>query len=193
MTTKATKNKQDEISDEQVEASIIDTLFDRFGENPNPTSYLASSRYLIGDSSTVMPPKLVTEIFQEKARYYSGVKTVQTGLKHVDIYISPELARDMLQHSRRGAINPDHKNRTISRARVRAYAEMMKDKKWCLTGEPIIISNDGEILNGHHRLEASCESQSGFIAPITYGVTDDLSFAHIDVGNNRTRSQVLEM
>lgn len=193
MTTRNTKTKQDEISDEHVEASIIDTLFDRFGETPNPTTYLASSRLLIGDSSTVMPPNLVTEIFQEKAKYYSGIKTVKTGLKHVDIYISPELARDMLQHSRRGAINPDHKNRTISKARVKAYAEMMKDKKWCLTGEPIIISSDGEILNGHHRLEASCESQSGFIAPITYGVTDDLSFAHIDVGNNRTRSQVLEM
>lgn len=62
-----------------------------------------------------------------------------------------------------------------------------------LTGEPIIISNDGEILNGHHRLEASYEAGVGFIAPITYGVTDELSFAHIDVGNMRSRSQVLEM
>lgn len=69
----------------------------------------------------------------------------------------------------------------------------MKRREWCLTGEPIIISYEGEILNGHHRLEAACEACVGFIAPITYGVTDDLSFAHIDVGNIRSRSQVLEM
>lgn len=69
----------------------------------------------------------------------------------------------------------------------------MKNREWCLTGEPIIISHEGEILNGHHRLEAAYEARVGFIAPITYGVTDDLSFAHIDVGNIRSRSQVLEM
>lgn len=65
--------------------------------------------------------------------------------------------------------------------------------KWCLTGEPIIISAEGEILNGHHRLQACTEAGVGFIATITYGVTDDLSFAHIDVGNIRSRAQVLEM
>ncbi|BAX55319.1 hypothetical protein PDPUS_2_00733 [Photobacterium damselae subsp. piscicida] len=69
----------------------------------------------------------------------------------------------------------------------------MENGKWCLTGEPIIISADGEILNGHHRLQACIEAGVGFIATITYGVTDDLSFAHIDVGNIRSRAQVLEM
>lgn len=193
MTANYTKNKQNEISDEHVEASIIDTLFDRFGENENLTTYLASSRRFIGDSSSILSSEMVSKIFKEKSKYYSGVREVKTDLQHIDLYITPELARDMLQYSRRGAINPEHKNRKISKARVKSYAEAMKESKWCLTGEPIIISSEGEILNGHHRLEASCESQSGFIAPVTYGVTDDLSFAHIDVGNNRTRSQVLEM
>jgi ParB-like chromosome segregation protein Spo0J len=69
----------------------------------------------------------------------------------------------------------------------------MKAGRWCLTGEPIIISDDSEILNGHHRLQACLEAGVGFISAVTYGVTDDLSFAHIDVGNIRSRAQVLEI
>ncbi len=69
----------------------------------------------------------------------------------------------------------------------------MRNSKWCLTGEPIILSADGEILNGHTRLEAAAESGKGFVTVLTYGVTDDLSFAHIDTGKIRSRAQVLEM
>lgn len=191
MTDKTLENTH-EISDENLEASIVNTLVDRFGD-AQQSSFLASSRHLLESSAKILSSDIISEIFKEKSKYYAGVREVNTGLKHVDLYISPELARDMLQHSRRGAINPNNKNRKISKGKVKNYTEAMKDRKWCLTGEPIIISNDGEILNGHHRLEAACEAQVGFIAPITYGVTDDLSFAHIDVGNNRSRAQVLEM
>ncbi|OEF08651.1 chromosome partitioning protein ParB [Vibrio crassostreae] len=181
-----------EVSDEALETSIVDSLVERY-ENKESSSYLASSKSLLETATTVLSSKQVGDIFKSKARYYSGVRGVQTTLKHLVIYVTPQLARDMLKFSQRGAINTKNKNRKLSKAKVKKYSEDMKSGKWCLTGEPIIISEDGEILNGHHRLEASYEAGVGFIAPITYGVTDELSFAHIDVGNMRSRSQVLEM
>ncbi|MCG6238956.1 chromosome partitioning protein ParB [Vibrio diabolicus] len=182
----------DEISDEALESSIVDSLVEHFDDGGR-TSYLASSTNLLKNSKETLSTSKLEEIFKKNARYYSGVRVVNTSLRHVEIYISPQLARNMLQFSSRGVVNEKHKNRRLSRTKVRKYAQAMRAGEWCLTGEPIIISDDGEILNGHHRLEAACEAGAGFIAPITYGVTDDLSFAHIDVGNMRSRAQVLEM
>lgn len=190
MKDKNTDN-HNEISGEILESSIVDSLFVKYDEKES-NSYLASSKELLKTAES-LPPQLLEGIFKSRARYYSGVRAVKTTLKHTVIYISPQIARDMLKFSRRGAINPNNKNRKISRARVKKYVEIMKKRKWCLTGEPIIISVEGEILNGHHRLEASYEANEGFIAPVIYDVTDDLSFANIDVGNMRSRSQVLEM
>ncbi len=185
-------NSSAEVSDEALETSIVDSLVERY-EDKEGVSYLASSKRLVNTASALLSSSQVEDIFKSKARYYSGLRTVETTLKHIVLYITPQLARDMLEFSQRGAINTKNKNRKLSRAKVKKYAEDMKCGQWCLTGEPIIISDDGEILNGHHRLEASYEAGVGFIAPVTYGVTDELSFAHIDVGNMRSRSQVLEM
>ncbi|ELK8497337.1 chromosome partitioning protein ParB [Vibrio alginolyticus] len=182
----------DEISNADLENSIVSSLVSRFDESER-TSYLASSTNLLKNSNETLTPAQLEEIFKANAKYYAGVKVVQTTLKHTTIFISPQLARDMLTFSSRGTVNKKNKNRRLSKPKVKKYAEAMKNREWCLTGEPIIISHEGEILNGHHRLEAACEARVGFIAPITYGVTDDLSFAHIDVGNIRSRSQVLEM
>ncbi|MCS0351993.1 chromosome partitioning protein ParB [Vibrio ordalii] len=182
----------DEVSNADLENSIVSSLVNRFDESER-TSYLASSTSLLKNATELLTPDQLEEIFKVNAKYYAGVKVVQTTLKHTTIFISPQLARNMLTFSSRGSVNKKNKNRRLSKIKVRKYAESMKRREWCLTGEPIIISYEGEILNGHHRLEAACEACVGFIAPITYGVTDDLSFAHIDVGNIRSRSQVLEM
>ncbi|WP_214659451.1 chromosome partitioning protein ParB, partial [Vibrio anguillarum] len=182
----------DEVSNADLENSIVSSLVNRFDESER-TSYLASSTSLLKNATDLLTPTQLEEIFKVNAKYYAGIKVVQTTLKHATIFISPQLARNMLTFSSRGSVNKKNKNRRLSKIKVRKYAESMKRREWCLTGEPIIISYEGEILNGHHRLEAACEACVGFIAPITYGVTDDLSFAHIDVGNIRSRSQVLEM
>lgn len=191
MNEKETAIQSSEIGDDSLESSVIDSLVERF-EKKN-TSYLASSRELITDSDEILSAKQLNDIFKEKSKYYAGIKVVKTSLKHVDVFINPKLAREMLEFSQRGAVNKNNKNRRLNRTKVNKYAEAMKKGKWCLTGEPIIISADGEILNGHHRLQAAVEAGVGFIATITYDVTDDLSFAHIDVGNMRSRAQVLEM
>ncbi|WP_210467794.1 ParB/RepB/Spo0J family partition protein [Vibrio crassostreae] len=182
----------EEFGSESLQESIVNKLVDRYEEKES-NSYLASSKSLLATATEVLSSANVEDIFKAKAKYYSGIRAVKTTLNHVTIFISPELARDMLRFSSRGIVNKENKNRKLNRNKLKKYAEAMKQRQWCLTGEPIIISADGEILNGHHRLEAACEAGVGFIAPVTYNVTDDLSFAHIDVGNIRSRAQVLEM
>lgn len=186
------RSQNDDISDNPLEKSVVDSLVKRYKEK-NSTSYQASSQELVDASNENLPAEQLYEIFKYKSKYYTNIKLVKTSLKHVEVYISPRLARDMLEFSQRGAVNKQNKNRKLSRTKINKYVEAIKNGKWCLTGEPIIVSADGEILNGHHRLKACVEAGVGFIATITYGVTDDLSFAHIDVGNMRSRSQVLEM
>lgn len=185
-------HQNDGISDNPLEMSVVDSLVKRYEEKKS-TSYLASSQDLVDESDEYISAQQMYDIFNEKSKYYASIKMVKTSLKHVEVYISPRLARQMLELSQRGAVNKKNKNRKLSRTKINKYVEAMKNGKWCLTGEPIIISADGEILNGHHRLQACIEAGVGFIATITYGVTDDLSFAHIDVGNIRSRAQVLEM
>ncbi|PQJ62391.1 ParB N-terminal domain-containing protein [Photobacterium angustum] len=185
-------NYNDGISNNPLEISVVDSLVKRYEEKKS-TSYLASSQELADASDEYISAQQMHDIFNEKSKYYSSIKIVKTTLKHVEVYINPRLALQMLDLSQRGAVNKKNKNRKLSRTKVNKYVEAIKNGKWCLTGEPIIISADGEILNGHHRLQACIEAGVGFIATITYGVTDDLSFAHIDVGNIRSRAQVLEM
>lgn len=182
----------DEIGSNSLANSVSSSLVKKY-ENREGSSYLASSKEIVKTSSKALDSQSIHDIFKSKSKYYAGIKSVKTSLKHVEIFISPRLARDMLQFSQRGAVNKNNKNRKLSRSKVNKYAEAMMAGRWCLTGEPIIISDDGEILNGHHRLQACLEAGVGFISTVTYGVIDDLSFAHIDVGNMRSRAQVLEM
>ncbi|BAX51822.1 hypothetical protein PDPUS_1_00447 [Photobacterium damselae subsp. piscicida] len=140
-------NQLDEIGDNSLANSISSSLVNKY-ENKENSSYLASSKVIVDKFSEILTPQKVYDIFKSKSKYYAGIKSVRTSLKHIEIIISPQLARDMLQFSQRGAVNKNNKNRKLSRTKVNKYAEAMKAGKWCLTGEPIIISDDGEILGG---------------------------------------------
>lgn len=183
--------KNDMNKEEQLENSIANELAKRY--MTKPTSYLASSKYLIEQATERLSRDTMDEIFKGQSKHYPQLKTIDTSIQHVMAFITPEAARDILRFSGRGAVNPENKNRKVSPSTVKMYAEAMKNAKWCLTGEPLIFGDDGELLNGHTRLEASEKSGVGFFSVITYGVTDSLSFANIDTGKVRSRAQVLEM
>ncbi|MDO6640554.1 chromosome partitioning protein ParB [Shewanella sp. 5_MG-2023] len=160
---------------------------------PVSRAYLGSSKELKDGSQEFLSRDDMNGIFKEKSCQYPCLKRIKTSIRYDVVYITPSVARDILRFSSRGVINPHNKNRRISKAEVKRYTAAMNDEKWCLTGEPIVFSDDGELLNGHTRLESAANSSKGFITVIIYGVTDDLSFAHIDVGKIRSRAQVLEM
>lgn len=177
--------------EELLERSVVDSLMQKYQAEPNV--YLATSSKLIESSKKPLSRDVMEKIFRDKSEYYPQLKVIETSIDHVTVHITPDVARKILMNSSRGTVNPENKNRRVSKATIKRYAEAMKKREWCLTGEPIIFSDDGELLNGHTRLEAAAQSDRGFITVITHGVTDDLSFAHIDVGKIRSRAQVLEM
>ncbi|ENR2169189.1 chromosome partitioning protein ParB, partial [Vibrio vulnificus] len=112
----------DEVSNADLENSIVSSLVNRFDESER-TSYLASSTTLLKNATDLLTPAQLEEIFKVNAKYYAGVKVVQTTLKHTTIFISPQLARNMLTFSSRGSVNKKNKNRRLSKTKVRKYAE----------------------------------------------------------------------
>ncbi|OLQ81116.1 chromosome partitioning protein ParB [Photobacterium proteolyticum] len=173
------------------EDSLVQVFLEEYAALPE--TYIASSEELMDNSTRKLSVETMSEIFKSKAKYYPQLKAIDLPIRHEVVHITPTVARDMLRFSRRGAINEGLKNRRIKATTVKRFTNDMNERKWCLTGEPIIIGFDGEIMDGHTRLEAASQSQYGFIAVIIWGVSDQLSFAHIDVGNTRSRAEVLEM
>lgn len=81
-------------------------------------------------------------------------------------------------------------NRGMRDAVVCRYATDMKEKRWTLTGEPVIIAANGDLMNGQHRLAACVKAGIPLITLVIRGV-DRNTFAEIDTGVPRTAGDVL--
>lgn len=82
--------------------------------------------------------------------------------------IAPDTAREMIGRS--------IGNRPIRGGKVQEYAADMRRGLWrCEPGiEPIQISTDGKLMNGHHRLMSVIEYGSGVPFRIEYGVSSEV-------------------
>jgi hypothetical protein len=60
--------------------------------------------------------------------------------------VTPQLAETLLKDN--------SSNRRINGKRVTSYSKTIKDGEWKLTGQPIILSEDGSVIDGQHRLYA---------------------------------------
>jgi hypothetical protein len=99
----------------------------------------------------------------------------QSYLARVEL-ISPERAQDLLDHMT--------KNRPVNKSAVRDYSRQLTENKWRVNGEPIIISDEGETLDGQHRCIASVETGTPFMSFVIYGI-DRETFS--TMGRGRTR------
>jgi len=84
------------------------------------------------------------------------------------------------------------KNRVVMDGHVKWLAIQMKAGKWKTNGEPIILDEDGLLLDGQHRLWACFESGVAIETNVTRGVPRD-TFATIDTGAGRTTGNILGM
>ena len=100
------------------------------------------------------------------------------------VIITPEIATLLLEKNSR--------NRPLRPRLIEKYASEMKRDLWKLNGEPIIIADNGDILNGQHRLWACVESGVEFTTAITTGV-DRGAFDTIDIGSNRNSADILSI
>ncbi len=90
--------------------------------------------------------------------------------------------------------NPDFNimNRPIRQSDVTNWADIMKRKQWKCNGQPVIISDEGKLLDGQHRLWACVEAQTPFETYLLEGISKEV-FDTIDVGKKRSASDMLDI
>lgn len=100
------------------------------------------------------------------------------------VELTPALARVLL------ARNPD--NRKVSATVVENYARDMASGSWAFNGEPIIVSNTGQLNDGQHRCEAVLAANVTIPAIVVIG-TDRSSRLTVDQGKTRMAGDYLGM
>ncbi|HEY4042738.1 MAG TPA: hypothetical protein VGM32_12955 [Rhodopila sp.] len=83
-------------------------------------------------------------------------------------------------------------NRHVSARRVSLLARQMHDGYWENTGEPIIVSDEGILNNGQHRLLAVVEADAVIEMDVRFGIPRR-AFVKTDTGAARSGADVLSI
>lgn len=98
--------------------------------------------------------------------------------------ITPDTAMQILVESRNFSTN-----RNVTPSYVKRYAKDMAADTWKLNGQPIIICEEGYLMDGQHRLEACIQSGHSFrtlvVLASEFGITREEAFHTIDGGLGR--------
>lgn len=84
-------------------------------------------------------------------------------------------------------------NRTLTDQRVVDYALVMDDGGWIINGETLKFNDEGQLIDGQHRLQACILAGKSFKTLVARGVSDPQAFATIDVGKTRTAGDVFSI
>jgi hypothetical protein len=101
-------------------------------------------------------------------------------MKSEEVLITPAMAKKCLDKN-------NLSNRNLSGSRVDAMVADMLSGNWHLTHQGIAFDDDGNLLDGQHRLAACVKSNVSFKSMVTRGMSKD---ACIAVDNTRPRSIV---
>lgn len=99
------------------------------------------------------------------------------------IFITPEYARELLEAN-------SANQRNINRDALEKNSRALRDGKWVLNGESIILSTTSRLLDGQHRIHACANTGTGFWTILVTGVPDEY-FATIDQGRTRSLTDVM--
>lgn len=106
------------------------------------------------------------------------------GVIFQEVTLSPPLAQILL-----GA-NPD--NRNLRSSKLQQYAQDMRDGRWVMNGEPIIISKEGLLNDGQHRCHAIVQANRSVPVLIIFGIDRDTRTT-VDQGASRGAGDYLSM
>jgi len=98
--------------------------------------------------------------------------------------ITPIIAKQLLE------VNSN--NRKISPANVAKIEESLTNEEWQVSGQTIIISESGRLLDGQHRVHAVLNTGISMEHLVCRGVKDE-AFKVIDTGKNRSGGDVLSI
>ena len=110
------------------------------------------------------------------------MKVIKTNIKAETVEINP---REALR-------NTFQDNRRTYNDNIRKYAKQMKDGKWRLNGEPIIVDDQGCCVNGYHRLSACIEAGVPFRTLLVTGVPHE-TWTTVDTGKVRSAGDVFQI
>jgi hypothetical protein len=118
----------------------------------------------------------------------SGATVIKLQRKSVDlevITLTPDMAYAMLEKNKH--------NRPLDSANVARLERAIKNDRWKFNGDTIKISEEGDVLDGQHRLWAVINTGKSVRTAIVYGVKRD-AFATIDTARKlRTGSDVISI
>ncbi|WP_431861355.1 hypothetical protein [Azospirillum sp.] len=117
------------------------------------------------------------------ARVYLNEMIADPQHRAVVLTVEPAMARALLE------LNTS--NRPASGPTLKKYEARMR-RGWKLTGETIIVSRKGVLLNGQHRLRACISSGRSFEVFLAFGIDDD-AFAYMDIGKTRGAADIFSI
>lgn len=103
----------------------------------------------------------------------------------IDVEVTREIATALLKYNVSGETN-----RVLSQPYVDAAAAAMRRNEWLNTGEPIILSDDGLLNDGQHRLQAIVDTGLPCIMDLRFGI-QRAAFASTNSGRKRTGADAL--
>lgn len=130
-------------------------------------------------------PRKPTDLTARDLSWFA--QRVQRGQSEIfseTVTITPDIAKRLLE--------VNDANRTISWKYVKAIARDITNRHYELNGEAIIVSKEGYLNNGQHRLLAVIEANSPIQTIMTFGVTRS-SRRTVDMGRARTVANYLNM
>jgi hypothetical protein len=100
------------------------------------------------------------------------------------VTITPAIAKRLLE------TNP--KNRNVSMTQVDTIARDISAGRWVMNGETIIVSKDGVLVDGQHRLYAILRADKPVQTFVAFGIDEKSRFT-VDMGRQRTLANFLKM
>lgn len=86
-------------------------------------------------------------------------------VKHEIVTLTPEMAQRLLESS------PG--NRQLRRRQVESYARQMREGKWKLNGQPIVLDDRDRLMQGHHRCHAVLQSGCSIETLLVRGIASE--------------------
>lgn len=83
-------------------------------------------------------------------------------------------------------------NRVLRQGTINGYVKDMKSKMWTFCSAMLVLSDEGVLLDGQHRLYAIIESGEAQEFTIVYGLHQDIQ-KYIDIGPGRSLADVLKL
>lgn len=116
---------------------------------------------------------------QEDAKVTKGEEATYRKVK-----ITPKLAEDIL------ALQDPQTNRKLDQGRVTWLAGVIEQGKWNSDVGSILMTKDGRLIDGQHRLSAVVKSGKAITAMVLFGADPD-AIKFVDTGKRRTTGQTL--